>query len=306
MTAPETTVVHLVDASPYIFRAYHSLPSSIEDPTGRPVNAVYGFAGFLLRLVETESPTHLAICFDDSLTTSFRNEIYPPYKAQRDPPPAELEAQLDDCRRLAESLGARTFVHPRFEADDLLGSLARVAVESDCAAVLVTSDKDLAQLVGDSVSWLDFAREVRYGPEAVEERFGVRPDQITDFLGLAGDSVDNIPGVRGIGPKTAVALLGEFGHLEDLVLGLDRVRGLPLRGAASIAAKLEAEVEVAGLSKRLATVETEIAMGVAIGDLRYRGVEPEPFERICRRLGFDGLRDRVLNERMEKEGGAGS
>jgi len=296
MTAPDATVVHLVDASPYIFRAYHSLPSSIKDPTGQPANAVYGFAGFLLRLVEMESPTHLAVCFDGSLTSSFRNEMYPAYKAQRELPPAELEAQLGDCRSLAEALGMRTYIHSRFEADDLLGSLTRIVVESECAAVLVTSDKDLAQLVSESVVWFDFARDTRYGPMAVEEKFGVRPDQIADYLGLAGDSVDNIPGVRGVGPKTAVALLDQFGHLEEIIQQLDRVQSLPLRGAASIAGKIEAEAEMAVLSKRLATVETGVPIDVAVGELRYRGVEREPFERICRRLGFEGLRARVLSE----------
>lgn len=291
MGSPAT--VHLVDASPYIFRAYYSLPSSITSPAGEPVNAVYGFASFLLKLLDEEEPTHLALAFDGSLTTSFRNELYAEYKAQRDLPPPELEAQLADCRRVAEALGAPTFIDDRYEADDLLGTLAHQQVEAGHRAVVVTSDKDLAQLVGPRVTLYDFARGERYGPEGVRERFGVPPEQVRDYLALAGDSVDNIPGVKGVGPKSAVALLAAFGDLETLYERLDEVEGLSIRGARSLAGKLRGGREPAFLSQRLATVVTAAPLSADLDELAYRGADREAVSTLFERLGFGTIRQRI-------------
>jgi 5'-3' exonuclease len=279
-------VVHLVDASPYIFRAYFSLPESMTDPEGRPVNAAYGFKEFLLRLAATEEPTHLGIAFDESLTTSFRNEIYPAYKAQRDLPPAELEAQLKDCQEIAAALGAAVFRSRRYEADDLIATLVHRLAAGGHGAVVVTSDKDLAQLVSGRVTLLDFARETRYGPAEVEEKFGVRPDQIADFLALAGDSVDNIPGVRGVGKKTAVALLRAFGDLDRLYARLDEVPDLPLRGAASIRRKLEEQRDAAFLSRRLSVVARDAPVEADLDALRYTGADAALVGPLYERLGF--------------------
>ena len=288
------TTAHLVDASPYIFRAHFSLPASIQTPDGRPAAAAYGFTSFLLKLIADEKPTHLAVAFDRSLNSSFRNEIYPAYKQQRVLPPPELEAQLTACEEIAGALGAATFVDSRYEADDLIGTLACALEEAGHGAVIVTSDKDLAQLVTGRTTLFDFAKGARYGPETVAEKFGVRPDQMTDFLGLAGDSVDNIPGVQGIGAKTAAELLARFGHLEDLYARLDELPGLPLRGASSLHAKLAASRESAFLSKQLATVERRVP-GVA-GDLRsleFRGADAAKVEKVFHRLGFSKIRERI-------------
>lgn len=284
---------HLVDASPYIFRAFFSLPSSIKDPEGRPINAAYGFAGFLIKLVEDESPTHLAVTFDKSLTTSFRNEIYPAYKAQRELPPAELEAQLDACYAIAEAFGAACFIDERYEADDLIAALVEDLAAAGHGAVIVTSDKDLAQLVSERVELLDFGRAERYDPERVMERFGVRPEQIVDLLALAGDSVDNIPGVAGVGKKTACALLAELGDLDTLYARLDKVPGLPIRGAKSLAAKLEAGRESAFLSRRLATVASEAPAKATLEELAWKGADPAQIDPLFERLGFQKIRDRI-------------
>ena len=288
------TKVHLVDASPYIFRAFFSLPDSIRDPEGRAVNAVYGFATFLLRLLETEAPTHLALCFDGSLTTSFRNRLYPPYKAQRQAPPTELEAQTGDCREMGAALGMATFVDEEFEADDLIATLTAKLGDLGVGVVIVSSDKDLAQLVGVDVELLDFARHRRLGPAEVEDKLGVRPEQVADLLGLAGDAVDNIPGVPGIGTKTAVRLLATFDHLEDILGALDEVAALPLRGARGIATRLATNCELAVLSKQLATVSVEAPTKTDLEELRYRGPDAVAVEAICSRLGFDRLRYRLL------------
>ena len=230
MAEPDT--VYLVDASPYVFRAYFSLPDSIRTPAGEPIHAAYGFASFLLKLIADEAPSHLAVAFDESLTTSFRNDLYPDYKAQRELPPAELEAQLGACRELADAFGAATFADAVYEADDIVATLAEQATAAGLPAVVVSGDKDLAQLVGDGVTLYDFAREERLGPAEVMERFGCRPEQVAELLALQGDAVDNIPGVPGVGKKTARALLAAFDDLDDLYARLDEVPDLALRGAA--------------------------------------------------------------------------
>ncbi len=288
------STVWLVDASPYIFRAYFSLPATLVGPTGEPVAAAYGFASFLLRLAETERPTHLGIAFDGSLTTSFRNELYPAYKAQRDLPPAALEAQLDACYELAEAFGAASLIDERYEADDLIGTLARRATDDGRSAVVVTSDKDLAQLVSERVSLLDFAAGARLGPAEVEAKLGVPPAKVADLLGLAGDAVDNIPGVPGVGLKTAAALLAHFDSLADLYQRLGEVAALPIRGARSLAAKLEAAREIAFLSRQLATVVCDVPLSAEPGDLVWRGPDPARIEALCERLGFGGLKEKLL------------
>lgn len=305
MSAASPTV-HLVDASPYVFRAFFSLPDSITDPRGEPVHAVYGFAGFLLKLLDQEDPTHLAVAFDGSLTTSFRNEIYPEYKAQREPPPPELEAQLGACRDVARALGAATFVDDRYEADDILGALWRRARRDEHRVVVVTSDKDLAQLVDEETILFDFARDTRYDEAAVVEKFGVRPAQIPDYLGLAGDSVDNIPGVTGVGPKSAQALLAAFDALEDALDRLDEVAQLPVRGARSLARKLDEQREIALLSKRLATVALEAPYDVAPAELAWHGAHREQVEEVFDRLGFGTIRERIPRYRSQTSPDGGS
>lgn len=296
---------HLVDASPYVFRAYFSLPDSIRDAAGRPAHAVYGFATFLLKLVADDSVTHLAVAFDESLTTSFRNELYPPYKTGRELPPQELKGQLGACRRLVDALGVPSFASPRYEAEDLLGALVEplLALEpgrGDDAheIVLVSSDKDLLQLVGPRVTMLDVARDARFDVEAVREKFGVRPDQITDYLGLAGDSVDGIPGVPGVGKKTAVALLDRFDRIEDALDDLEAVAALGIRGAASVARKLETHRESALLSKRLATIACSEAREETDAErlarsMRLGSVDRNALDGLIDELGFGRLADRL-------------
>ncbi len=284
---------HLVDASPYIFRSYFSLPASITDRRGRPFGAVHGFAGFLLKLIRERRPSHLAVAFDGSLTTSFRNEIYPAYKAQRELPPPELEAQLDDCRELAAALGAATFIDDRYEADDLIATLCRRLVAAGHRAVVVSSDKDLCQLVGDRVTLYDAARDEFYDRERVRARFGVEPEQIPDLLGLAGDPVDNIPGIRGVGRKTAAALLAELPDLDALYERPERVAELPLRGARQLVARLAAGREIALLSRRLARLATERPAAVEPEELAYRGANRRLVDPLFERLGFSGLRERI-------------
>ncbi len=288
-----THTIHLVDASPYIFRGYFSIPTKMVGRSGLPVNAVYGFTQFLLRLIDQEEVTHLGLAFDKSLTTSFRNEIYPDYKAQRELPPAALEAQLDWCQEVGEALGAAIYVDTRYEADDLVGALCHQLEPQGHRLVVVSSDKDLAQLVSDRVSLLDFAKDEHHDAAMVAEKFGVRPDQIADYLGLAGDSVDNIPGVQGVGKKTAVALLGALDSLEAIYDRLDEVPSLPIRGAKSLQVKLTNQREIAFLSRQLATIAVDAPATADLDELRLDGADPKLLDPLFEELRFGRIRERV-------------
>ncbi|HEX8170906.1 MAG TPA: 5'-3' exonuclease H3TH domain-containing protein [Thermoanaerobaculia bacterium] len=264
--------VHLIDASPYLFRAWFSLPRTIVDNNGRPLNAVYGFVQFLKKYLADERPTHIAVAFDRHFNQSFRNDYYADYKAHREASPPELDAQVDPCVEAVQALGVATFIDERYEADDLIATILAKTRASKASYVIVTSDKDLAQLVDERVTLCDPARKLRFDAAAVEEKFGVRPDQIVDFLALAGDAVDDIPGVRGIGPKTAADLLRRFGTLEGIYEAVPRLRLSGKRAEATLAAKLAEDVQLAGMSKRLATVAADAPMkNVTLDDLRYRG-----------------------------------
>ena len=289
--------VYLVDASPYVFRAHFSLPPSIRGRGGERTGAVYGFASFLLKLIADERPSHLAVAFDRNLTGSFRNGFYPAYKSQRTEPPAELVAQLPSCEEVAAALGAATFIDDRYEADDLIATLAAGLLAHGHSAQVVSSDKDLAQLVGERVTLYDFAKQTRYTPALVHERFGVRPDQIADLLGLAGDPVDNIPGVPRIGRKTAAELLAVFDHLESLYERLDEVRGPRWRGGKTLWSRLSEHRESAFLSRRLATLAADVpaARRTPLAALAYRGPDTATVDALFDRLGFKGIRERVAN-----------
>lgn len=285
--------IYLIDASPYIFRAYFSIPSSIRTPEGAPANAVYGYTAFLLDLLKREQPSHLAVAFDGSLTTSFRNEIYPAYKAQRELPPAELEAQLDACWEVTQALGMAAYIDDRFEADDIIGTLIAKLAKHEGKFVVVSGDKDLAQLVNKRVALWDFAKDRRYDEKAVKQHFGVRPNQIIDLLALMGDAVDNIPGVKGIGEKTAAALLEKFASIEDIFEKLERVEKMAVRGAAAIRAKLEQGREHAFLSKDLATISTKAPVKANLRALQYHGADRQQVEALFDRLGFGKIRERI-------------
>ena len=293
-TSPGSVAVYLVDASPYIFRAHFSLPESLKGPDGARVGAVYGFGSFLLKLIADERPSHLAIAFDRDLTGSFfRNQLYPDYKGQRAAPPAELVAQLDDCAAMAAALGAATFIHDRYEADDLIATLCRQLTAAGHAAVVVTSDKDLAQLVTDRVTLYDFGKGLRFGPAEVASTFGVRPYQIADLLALAGDPVDNIPGVAGIGRKTAAELLAAFGTLADLYARLEELRTSRIRAAKTLYVKLQQARETAFLSRRLAALAADAPVDADLAQLAYRGPDAAAAAALFERLGFKHLGERL-------------
>lgn len=253
---------YLIDASVYVFRAYYSMPDDMVDNDGNPVNALYGFCRFLGDFIEQVNPKHIAVAFDESLTTSFRTTIYPEYKANRDPAPEELRRQFAQCRRFSSALGLMNCSNPLYEADDLIGTLVEHGRQRGRPSTIVSRDKDLTQLLTrDDVFW-DFAGKGKLGYERIPEVFGVWPEQIADFLALAGDSVDNIPGVPGVGKKTAEALLKHFGNLEEIYSNLDKVHEVEVRGAKTLGVKLETHKDAAMLARKL----TGIACDAPIED----------------------------------------
>ncbi len=290
--------LYLIDALPYVFRAYFAMPERL-NAQGHPVHAVYGFATFLIQLLRQEPLTHIGITFDESLTTSFRNDTYPPYKANRELPPPELEQQLNYCQAVARALGMPVFADNRYEADDLVGTLARQAVQQGIDVVVVSNDKDLMQLVSSNVSFYDFARDRRYQIDDVTAHMGVRPEQIPDLLGLQGDAVDNIPGVKGVGVKTAVALLQAFPSIEAIYADLDRVETLPIRGAKSLRRKLEVDQEHAYLSKQLATIAVDAPAVYDPETFQYRGALASAVDPLWEELGFQRLRQRIPHWQAE-------
>jgi 5'-3' exonuclease len=276
--------IYLVDSSIYIFRAWFSMDDSIVDSKGKPVNALYGFANFLIQLLEREKPQHIAAVFDESLTSSFRNEIYPEYKANRDPAPPELKHQFGLCRALCRSAGIPEFASDRYEADDLIGSLASMMRKQGYQVTIVSRDKDLVQLLEQDDHLWDFADNRRFNLASAEKHFGVRPDQIIDYLALAGDAVDNIPGVPGVGKKTAQTLLQHFNDMDDLYENLDRVLDISMRGAKRAHSLLDEHREQAYLSRELTRIVCDVDLGLAPCDLEWSPVAGEVM-KYFRQLG---------------------
>lgn len=287
--------VYLVDASVYIFRAWFSMPDDFVNSRGEPTNAVYGFSGFLCSLLEQTGAEHVAVAFDESLSKSYRNEIYPEYKANRDPAPEELKRQFSWARTVAEAMGLQCYADDRYEADDLIGTLAEYWRARGHPICVVTSDKDLAQLVGEQDYWWDFSRNQKLNAKQLTEKFGVMPEQMADYLALTGDSVDNIPGVPGVGPKSASALLGHFGSLDTLYERLDEVQHLGIRGAKSLQKKLSDHREAAELAKKLTVIEKSVESALASPELGRSVVDEARLNRLFDELSFGGmLRQRCL------------
>ena len=222
MSAKKSEKLVLVDGSGYIFRAFHGLPMMTR-PDGTPINAVFGFTKMLLKLTEDLKPSHVVVIFDAGRVT-FRNDIYPEYKANRSEPPEELVPQFPLVREAAKAMSLPVLEMPGFEADDLIASFARAAENQNMSCLIVSSDKDLMQLVRGSVSMLDPMKNKTIGAAEVIEKFGVGPDKVIDVQSLAGDSTDNVPGVPGIGIKTAAELINQFGDLDSLLAGAETIK----------------------------------------------------------------------------------
>jgi DNA polymerase-1 len=277
----------LIDGSSYIYRAFFASPPAF-NLSGFPTNATYGFINFMLKLVRQHRPEYIAVILDAGRQT-FRNQMFLDYKSNRRQAPANLVLQLPDIRRVLDALNIVALELQDYEADDLIGTLCARLGGDCCDFIVVSSDKDLMQLVTNNVSLLDYMRERWIGPQEVIARFGVEPDRVPDVLGLMGDAVDNIPGVKGVGRKTAIALMQCFRDLEDLYGHMDRLEQTNLRGMARLREALKAGKETAFLSRDLATINTNVPMTINLKELRLKGPNRDKLRSLFAELGFNNL-----------------
>jgi 5'-3' exonuclease len=281
----------LLDSHYQIFRAYYAMPD-LRASDGTPTGAVRGYASQLVKLFTLQRPTHVAAAWDFALT-SFRNDIHEGYKAGRTEAPADLEPQFALCEEVTRALGVPVFGLERFEADDVIATMTARALDEGADVVIASSDKDLGALVSERVSLFDPRSETLLGPAEIEARLGVAPDLVPDFLTLVGDAVDNIPGVPGIGAKTAAVLLRRFGRIEDIPADPREWAGLELRGAARVAKALADGKATIALARELVRMREDLPITARVDDLRWQGADRPQLERFCERLGVKGLVDRV-------------
>jgi len=271
----------LVDGSSYLYRAYHAFPP-LTNGAGEPTGAMYGVLNMLRSLLLQYQPSHVAVVFDAKGKT-FRDELFAEYKSHRPPMPDDLRAQIEPLHQMVKSMGLPLLVVPGVEADDVIGTLALEAEKAGHAVLISTGDKDMAQLVTSGVTLINTMNNSILGPEEVIGKYGVPPELIIDYLALMGDSSDNIPGVPGVGEKTAQALLQGIGGLDALYADLDNIATLSFRGAKTMAAKLADNKDVAYLSYQLATIKTDVELEITCGDLTVSepddAVLKEMFER---------------------------
>jgi len=276
--------VYLIDGNSYIFRAFFALPP-LSNASGLPVHAVYGFTNMLLKFLKEYRPGFLAVVFDAGRKT-FRHRLYQEYKGNRPEAPADLIPQFPYIRKAVEAMRVPMLELEDFEADDLIATLSRKPWAQGVEVIVVTGDKDLMQLVGPSVKILDTMKGKWIGVEEVKEKFGVEPQSVVEVMGLMGDSVDNIPGVKGIGGKTAALLIQRFQSLENLFDHLGELETTGIRGAARIAKILREGKEMAFLSRDLATVRTDVPIHVELEELRRREPDHGKLQLLFSELGF--------------------
>ena len=283
--------LYLIDGSSYIFRAYYGVRADLSTSQGFPTNAVYGFANMLLKFLREYEPRYLGIVFD-SKGEVFRNEIYPEYKANRDEAPESLKLQFPKIFELVQAFSIPMLAMEGYEADDIMGTIARAQEESK--VVLITGDKDFCQLVSENVTLVDTMRERVTGVREVHDKYGIGPEQMIDFFALVGDKVDNVPGVAGVGEKTASVLISEYGDLDGVYGNIDALR-------PSVARKLKEHKDNAYLSRELVTIKTDVDIGTKIEDFRYGGYTAEDLRGIFRELEFEKLLDEIGTPRQLSE-----
>jgi DNA polymerase-1 len=283
----------LVDGSSYLFRAFHALPP-LTNSKGLNTGAAKGVIGMLKRL-QADNPNDQLVVIFDAKGPTFRNEIYSDYKANRPPMPEELREQIEPIHNVIRAMGLPLISISGVEADDVIGTLSEMATAEKRPVLISTGDKDMAQLVNDYVTLVNTMTQVVLDRDGVVEKFGVPPELIIDLLALMGDSVDNIPGVAGVGEKTALALLQNLGGISDIYSQLDRVAELPIRGAKSLGEKLSASKEMAELSYVLATIKTDCELALSESDLRSSSPDNDRLIELYRDLEFKSWLDELLS-----------
>ncbi|EKN4121016.1 TPA: DNA polymerase I [Yersinia enterocolitica] len=274
----------LVDGSSYLYRAYHAFPP-LTNSKGEPTGAMYGVLNMLRSLLLQYRPSHVAVVFDAKGKT-FRDELFAEYKSHRPPMPDDLRAQIEPLHQMVKAMGLPLLVVSGVEADDVIGTLAQEAEKAGHAVLISTGDKDMAQLVTPNITLINTMNNAILGPQEVCEKYGVPPELIIDFLALMGDSSDNIPGVPGVGEKTAQALLQGLGGLDSLFSNLDKIPTLTFRGAKTMSAKLEQNKDVAYLSYKLATIKTDVELDITCDELNVSAPDDEQLHQLFSRYEF--------------------
>ncbi|NDH26326.1 MAG: DNA polymerase I, partial [Rhodobacteraceae bacterium] len=285
--------LHLIDGSAFIFRAYHALPPLTRKSDGLPIGAVSGFCNMLQRYVEgnqgANAPTHVAVIFDKGSHT-FRNDLYDQYKANRDEMPEDLRPQMPLTREATRAFNIACEEIDGYEADDIIATLAVQAREAGGSVTIISSDKDLMQLVGDGVDMFDAMKNRTIDRDGVFEKFGVFPERVVDVQALAGDSVDNVPGAPGIGVKTAALLINEFGDLETLLERAEEIKQ-PKRRETLIN-----HADQIRLSKQLVTLDANTPLGFTLDDLEVRDPDPEVLLGFLKEMEFRTLTRRIADK----------
>lgn len=274
----------LVDGSSYLYRAFHAFPP-LTNSEGTPTGAMYGVLNMLRSLITQCQPSHLVVVFDAKGKT-FRDELFAEYKSHRPPMPDDLRVQIEPLHQMVQAMGLPLLVIPGVEADDVIGTLAKNAAAQGREVLISTGDKDMAQLVTPLITLINTMNNTILGPDEVVEKYGVPPELIIDFLALMGDASDNIPGVPGVGEKTAQALLKGLGGLDTLYSQLDNIAGLSFRGAKTMSAKLEQHKDAAYLSYKLATIKTDVELDITDDDLTLRVPDVELLKQLFGRYEF--------------------
>ncbi len=286
MAGPEARL-YLIDGSSYIFRAFFALPS-LTNAAGLPTQAIYGFTTMTLKFLKDHKPEHLVVVLDAGRET-FRNQISEDYKGNRPEAPPDLIPQFPYIRKVLEAMNISVLEQKGFEADDLIATLANKFAAPDIEIIIVSGDKDFMQLVGGSVRLLDTMKSKWIGVDQVREKFGVEPGQVVEVMGLMGDPVDNIHGVKGIGEKTATALIQKFHSLENLYDHLDELDQVGIKGSARVRKALVEGRKSAFLSRELATVRTDVRMEMELDRFRWQRPSKEKLSELFTELGFTQL-----------------
>ena len=299
MYAAEKPII-LVDGSSYLYRAFHALPP-LTTSSGQPTGAVRGVAAMLRKLIKDYDPEYMAVVFDAKGKT-FRDELFEEYKSNRPPMPDDLRAQVQPLHDLIRAMGLPLIIEEGVEADDVIGTFARIFGEQGKAVLISTGDKDMAQLVNDKVTLINTMNDALYDIDGVIKKFGVGPELIIDFLALMGDKVDNIPGVPGVGEKTALGLLQGLGSLDTIYQNLDKVAELSFRGAKTLGKKLEEHKDMAFLSYKLATIKLDCELSEDLDDLKLGAPDNETLAGYYQTLEFKGwLKELVGGDSELKE-----
>ena len=283
----------LVDGSSYLYRAFHAFPP-LTNSAGEPTGAMYGVLNMLKSLISQVQPSHIAVVFDAKGKT-FRDEIFEQYKSHRPPMPDDLRKQIQPLHDIIRALGIPLLVIEGVEADDVIGTLAVAASKANQKVLISTGDKDMAQLVDDNIMLINTMNNTLLDRDAVIEKYGIPPELIIDYLALMGDSADNIPGVAGVGEKTALGLLQGIGSMAEIYANLDKVAELPIRGAKKLGDKLLAEKEMADLSYRLATIKTDVALDITPEQLTLGASNNDQLTEYFGRYEFKRWLNEVMN-----------